>query len=546
MYKGKAKMQRKVLYLLMIITSILMSGCYIKEEAQQEVIITDQDIALSKNASIDMDSTSATCIEENCEREAANSFEYLSLPKTVMVEKKDNINAYASIEHMKTANVKAGDYIQTVSYHEGLNKGGGTYRIYEWAPKAVDDGWCVQLNNGTYALLEVKDNTINVTQYGAKGDGITDDSVAINKALANSDMSIYFEDGTYICRSSLFSWSGESLIGSGNATIRFEDRVNMSKYATGGLLTLNGGQILLQNLRFEYVADNDTAFNNHTVGSDPAAGNQGALVKIRSCSKAIINNCGFYTWGEQHPSVCLMWLKAENSDINNVEIANSYFSCLNSNLVGGNLWIQGNDVVGKTVKNMWIHNNEFVKNGNDEILSVVCEATKTNAMENILIENNVFSFVDAGVRNDVFITLGMAGNNNEFHNIKFQNNTINLDGKMNTIISSINASYPEKGDKVIITNNKIVGTVDTDVVCYKIKNSDIEVYGNYYDIKAPYKRVVYTAHDGIGVQNYYNEEVNIECNKIDYSIPIFSEKTDNSNVLFSENLFNVEDGIIKE
>lgn len=545
MHEGKVKMRRKVLYLLMIITSILMSGCYIKE-VQQEVIITDQDIALSKNVSNDIDNTSTVCIEENCEIEATNSLEYLNLSKIVIEEKKDSINAYASVEHMKTANVKVGDYIQTVSYHEGLNKGGGTYKIYEWAPKAVDDGWCIQLNNGTYALLEVKDNTINVTQYGAKGDGITDDSVAINKALANSDMSIFFEDGIYLCKSSLFSWAGESLIGSGNATIRFEDRVNMSKYATGGLLTLNGGQILLQNLKFEYIADNDTAFNNHTVGSDPAAGNQGVLVKIRSCSRAIIDNCEFYACGEQHPSVCLMWLKAENSDIDNVEIANSYFSCMNSNLVGGNLWIQGIDEVGKTVKNMWIHNNEFVKNGNDEILSIVCESNKENAMENILIENNVFSFVDAGVRNDVFITLGMAGSNNEFHNIKFQNNTINLDGKMNTIISSINASYPEKGDKVIIANNKIAGTVDTDIICYKIKNADIEVFGNYYDIKAPYKHVIYTAHDGLGVLNYYNEEVNIECNKVDYSMPIFSEKTDKSNVLFSDNLFNVKDGIIEE
>lgn len=452
---------------------------------------------------------------------------------------------FLSVEQLKMAELDAGDVVSTMSYYENMNKGGGIYRIYQTKPQKADDGICIALNNGMFAVLQIKDNMVSVSQYGAKGDGVTDDSFAINSAMCNAKHIIFFEDGVYLCKSSLISFTGQTLIGSENSLIRFENRVTMHENATGGLFTINGGDIIIKNLIFEYVSDEDTQFDNHTNGDDSSKGGQGVLVKIRSCSSALVDNCKFIAGGKQNPAICLMWLKAENGHVENVEILNSFFSCLNSNLVGGNLWVQGIDGKNKTVKNLWVHNNEFIKNGNDEILGLVCESTKGNTMENILIEDNVFTFVDGGTKNNVFITLGMRGSNNEFINTRFIDNVINVSGEMQTIITANNESVPMNGQALIIANNIIQGNLKTNVSCYRFRNAEVEVYGNTYDITSLENRIVYTTYEDGGTLAFHDECIQFDCNHVNYIASIYSNWFDNGLVCFENCEFYIREKSIK-
>ena len=69
------------------------------------------------------------------------------------------------------------------------------------------------------SALEMKINNIaetyvNVKKYGAKGDGITDDTDSVNRALNNSGC-VYFPKGTYIINSPILLNDGQSIIGDG-------------------------------------------------------------------------------------------------------------------------------------------------------------------------------------------------------------------------------------------------------------------------------------------------------------------------------------------
>ena len=54
-------------------------------------------------------------------------------------------------------------------------------------------------------------NLINVKDYGAKGDGITDDTAAIQKAIDNNlGKTIFFPHGTYIVSDTIYTYRGDS------------------------------------------------------------------------------------------------------------------------------------------------------------------------------------------------------------------------------------------------------------------------------------------------------------------------------------------------
>jgi hypothetical protein len=60
--------------------------------------------------------------------------------------------------------------------------------------------------------------TISVKDYGAKGDGITDDTTAIQNAL-NSNLNVFIPTGTYLISSSLILRSSQLITGSGQGAI---------------------------------------------------------------------------------------------------------------------------------------------------------------------------------------------------------------------------------------------------------------------------------------------------------------------------------------
>lgn len=135
-------------------------------------------------------------------------------------------------------NPKDGDVVFVESYHSGLNKGGG-HRIYNESRSSENDQFlCI---NG-WVLLGSK---FDVTQSGATGDGIADDSDAIQRAVS-SLKSIHLPSGNYritkpiVLSGNVFEITGvkgnTTITGSGGGNITGYFQVNQQFHADFGTI----------------------------------------------------------------------------------------------------------------------------------------------------------------------------------------------------------------------------------------------------------------------------------------------------------------------
>lgn len=105
---------------------------------------------------------------------------------------------FDTVADMKAAtNLIAGSYAKTLGFYSVDDGGGATYTISD---TGTADEYKVIAVGDLYATI-VNDNVVNVKQYGAKGDGTTDDSDAIQACLDNSKNIIFTKANYYITKS---------------------------------------------------------------------------------------------------------------------------------------------------------------------------------------------------------------------------------------------------------------------------------------------------------------------------------------------------------
>lgn len=94
-----------------------------------------------------------------------------------------NIRTFNSVEEMKASNtLKAGALAKTLGFYTAGDGGGADYVIVDdIGEDEVDEASVITLQKGLYAKLLIQDY-VNVKWFGAKLDGVTDDSTAVNKA----------------------------------------------------------------------------------------------------------------------------------------------------------------------------------------------------------------------------------------------------------------------------------------------------------------------------------------------------------------------------
>lgn len=113
---------------------------------------------------------------------------------------------------------------------------------------------------------------VNIKDYGAVGDGVTDDTLAVQRAITNSTGAVYIPAGTYLITGVTLT-TGKQLIGENRAT-------SILKLKTA----LNGaGMINATNA-------NDIVVENLTIDGGSLVGTKNALINFFNCNRSRIEN----------------------------------------------------------------------------------------------------------------------------------------------------------------------------------------------------------------------------------------------------------------
>lgn len=179
--------------------------------------------------------------------------------------RKKKANYYILVEKMKEDTSLIIDTVcVTLGYYK-LNDGGeSTYKIRKKIATDIDDGGSIIfLNNGFVAELIVENETVNVKQFGAHGDNITDDYNSFINAInfsKENGFKIKIPVGTFIISKqlNLKSVVGLRIIGSGDSSERYATKIIYR--GTNSFLNLNGCKnVYISNFHLE--ANNGTGIS---------------------------------------------------------------------------------------------------------------------------------------------------------------------------------------------------------------------------------------------------------------------------------------------
>ncbi|SHJ28971.1 glycosyl hydrolase family 28-related protein [Pseudobutyrivibrio xylanivorans] len=341
----------------------------------------------------------------------------------------------------------------------------------------------IQKSANLLATTSNNQDYVSVKDYGAVGDGKTDDSAAIQKACnaaRDYGKTLYFPNGNYYSSTNILLnfdcvVKGES---KENTIINFRDYVNknsIDSWDQRGIVTFKANSLTMENISFRYTADNGTNFTRKKNQS----GTEGVLFSIIKGNSISINNCGFYVGGAQNPSITVMWIKAEQTDIKNVKLSKCTLTNDAEATVGGGLWISAHDRSDVKVSDIHVSECTISKKGNDEALSLW-----GYYLSDIYIDSNTFNFSGTKVQNDVFIAFGMPDTNRveRLTDIYFTNNQINVNG---AAMDLIKAQILSSNSEIHISGNHIDGAIQgvTWFSCFTFyKSSKIFLHDNHINL----------------------------------------------------------------
>uniref|UniRef100_A0AAU8BBC3 Tail fiber n=1 Tax=Bacillus phage Adastra TaxID=3143958 RepID=A0AAU8BBC3_9CAUD len=111
------------------------------------------------------------------------------LKNDVIYIKTNYIKQYPSLQEAKlSTDLEEGMVVQTMGYYSINDGGGSIYAIAKTSDNQIEDGGSIIKYNDTLHFHSLSTDPVNYRQFGAKGDGVTDDGLYIKRAheYANS------------------------------------------------------------------------------------------------------------------------------------------------------------------------------------------------------------------------------------------------------------------------------------------------------------------------------------------------------------------------
>lgn len=117
------------------------------------------------------------------------------LGSDITIKDSGAIHVYATLSNLVASDAQLNDIVKTTGYASTDDGGGAYYQILETQPSSH----YVTLNSGLYAKLLTGD-MCNIRQYGAIGDGVHDDTLAIQQCVTDASAKngvVYVPQGKY-------------------------------------------------------------------------------------------------------------------------------------------------------------------------------------------------------------------------------------------------------------------------------------------------------------------------------------------------------------
>lgn len=411
------------------------------------------------------------------------------------------IFGFDNVESMKEAsNLIDGSYAQTLGFYAKNDKGGALYKIRNITNANTVDNITIIPIGSDDLIAELIINDMNVKQFGAKGDGTTDDSVAIQKAIDTCN-NIYFPTGTYLLSDTLNLKSDLTLIGEDAILLQHN---NVSET----ILSLDGcNNVLIKNLHLKNDSSQEGSSISYT-GQYLMTINDSDNINISNCkftdayargvNIATSKNIYFNEDEFKNGTYDLLMLLEETE---NIYIDKCLFDTITSSLTYTYLFATGVEIYGNTYdfasRNIHITNSIFKNNPNWEGIDTHCcdgfyvkdniienckvgvmaslddriVITEDNTHGNIFIENNL---IDSTKNTNVSygIVAGSTGSGTYLtKNVYINNNIIKNHGASSSIVqASIRAEYIRN---LNINNNYVINSKGTNLYTLGILNGQV-------------------------------------------------------------------------
>lgn len=145
-------------------------------------------------------------------------------------------------------------------YYAMGDGGGGTYYCDVSDTTSADNGGSVIVASDGARWKLANTSAVSVKQFGAKGDGATDDAAAINRALSSGAKTVYFPAGVYVIGAALVPFSTQHLYGDGWESIIYQKNgANLESMIEGGINTNPSFRYQISDLKLDGNKANQTA-----------------------------------------------------------------------------------------------------------------------------------------------------------------------------------------------------------------------------------------------------------------------------------------------
>lgn len=431
----------------------------------------------------------------------------------------DRYTELKNVEELKNLNAQIGDKYKTLGYYTENDGGAGRYDIIAKDTNIkIDNGLYVELNNGLVAKLSVRNETVNVKQFGALGNGKNDDTQCLRTALNSGIANVELPKGEYKITDKInLDTPSTNIIG--NASTIFTDNDYKPEKYSEFLFVMQSNDCNISNLNIE-ARETENIENQYKAQVYVGATN----IKIVGCSFKVPE-----TASNEH--------SYSNIDLytgwHNVLIDNCELYLANDAKEGGCIWIR--DLFNRGASDVTFSNNRCYKKCHDEILAVFM-----GSIENVNILNNTFTMPNSTDPSTMCFTFG-SNSSKQAKNIRFEGNTIDVKATM-SLLHSRNANNLSiknnniKFEKVNLIDN---GKTNTFILYFPKDNQEnnsknVIIENNSLEINNA------TSNDVTGILSSNAQNITFDNNKITSNARINEaftgeiESMSNNNMTFNE------------